>query len=123
MASKYNMGFVEEELQRINFPSFLQLKLYERKTTTNKLSQTVGIASPSMYKLVNNINPTIGTIILLCTHLHLNLIDYFFQLLPENLQITTREKKLQAQYDQLKQEYDLLKKERDLLEKIAMRGN
>ena len=124
MGSKYNITYVEEvELKRINFPSYLQLKIQERKTNVHKLSNTLGMPNQSLYKLVNKINPSIGMLILLCTHLHVNLIDYFFQVLPENLQITTRERKLQQQYDQLKQEYEALKKERDLLEKIAMRGN
>lgn len=61
----------------------------------------------------------ISLLIALSIHLQTNLLENYFQLMPENIRVTGREKELQQQLVDLKKQVADLEKERDWLKEVV----
>lgn len=111
----------QELVEQLNFSALVYNKMTAHNTSPMELSIDLGQHRGYLYRQLKYNNQSAAIILALSEHLQTNLFEPYVKLLSEELQITQREKDLQAHITTLQQQIAELTKERDIYKTIAMK--
>ncbi len=110
---------IAEQTKIVNLPLLVKMQAAKNETSAHHLSKMMGAHGNFLSRNLKRKDHHISLLIALSIHLQTNLLESYFQLLPENLRATRREKELLQQVDDLQQKILDLEKERDWLKEVV----
>lgn len=110
---------IAEQARRINLPLVVKVKARQNETSIHHLSLIMGNDGNFLSRTLRRKDHHISLLIALSLHLQTNLLEQYFQLLPENLRATKTEKQLQLQMDEMEKQLMEVIKERDWLKQVV----
>jgi len=122
MLNANSYKIIESQIEKINFPEFINYRLKDNKTNTYQIELKLGKAIGFFRRAFNKYNPEVSLLVTMSIELQYNLFEPFLGLLPEHIRQTRKEKQLQEEIANLKKELESMTTQRDLLVKVASRG-
>ena len=95
---------IAEQARRINLPLVVKMLAQRNETTVHHLSQIMGNDGSFLSRALRRKDHHISLLIALSIHLQTNLLENYFQLLPENIRTTKAEKQLLQQIDEMEKQ-------------------
>ncbi len=79
---------IEEKIEQINFPLFINYRIEDNKTNTHQLEKKLGKGKGFFQRMFKKYDPLVSILVIMSIELQYNLFEPFLSLLPEPIRLT-----------------------------------